>query len=41
MDAPVDQAVERALGRRLWRTAGLAGLAGLAWAGRDVPAQLG
>ncbi|MFD2766131.1 MBL fold metallo-hydrolase [Micromonospora eburnea] len=41
MGAAEEQAVERALSRRLWRTAGVAALAGLAWVGRDVPAQLG
>ncbi|MEU2611980.1 MBL fold metallo-hydrolase [Micromonospora sp. NPDC007271] len=41
MGAAQEQEVERALSRRLWRTAGVAALAGLAWAGRDVPAQLG
>ncbi|MFE9691780.1 MBL fold metallo-hydrolase [Micromonospora sp. NPDC005806] len=41
MRAPADRELDRALGGRLWRMAGLAAVAGLAWAARDVPAQLG
>ncbi|MFU8851402.1 MBL fold metallo-hydrolase [Micromonospora sp. SL1-18] len=41
MGAAEEQAVERALSRRMWQSAGVAALAGLAWVGRDVPAQLG
>ncbi|SBT37779.1 MBL fold metallo-hydrolase [Micromonospora auratinigra] len=41
MRAPADRQLDRALGRRLWRMTGLAAVAGLAWAARDVPAQLG
>jgi L-ascorbate metabolism protein UlaG (beta-lactamase superfamily) len=41
MRAPADQELDRALGRRMWRMTGLAAVAGLAWAARDVPAQLG
>lgn len=36
-----DRELDRAAGGRLWRMAGLAAVAGLAWAARDVPAQLG
>ncbi|MFI7428909.1 MBL fold metallo-hydrolase [Micromonospora sp. NPDC049836] len=41
MREPADREIERALGGRLWRMAGLAAVSGLAWAARDVPAQLG
>ncbi|MGB2569141.1 MBL fold metallo-hydrolase [Micromonospora citrea] len=41
MGAPADRALDRAIGGRLWRMAGLAAVAGLAWAARDVPAALG
>ncbi|MCZ7438572.1 MBL fold metallo-hydrolase [Micromonospora sp. WMMC241] len=41
MREPVERDVERAGGGRGWRIAGLAAVAGLAWAARDVPAQLG
>lgn len=41
MREPADREIERALGGRLWRMAGLAAVGGLAWAARDVPAQLG
>ncbi|MFF3855109.1 MBL fold metallo-hydrolase [Micromonospora sp. NPDC002575] len=41
MEAPAEQAAQRALARRLRGAAGLAALAGLAWVARDVPAALG
>ncbi|GAB3180421.1 L-ascorbate metabolism protein UlaG (beta-lactamase superfamily) [Micromonospora palomenae] len=41
MRAPADRELDRALGGRLWRMTGLAAVAGLAWAARDVPAALG
>jgi L-ascorbate metabolism protein UlaG (beta-lactamase superfamily) len=42
MGAPTERTeLDRALGRRLRGAAGLAALAGLAWAARDVPAALG
>ncbi|MEH0983576.1 MBL fold metallo-hydrolase [Micromonospora sp. CPCC 205556] len=41
MRAPTDRELDRAVGGRLWRMTGLAAVAGLAWAARDVPAALG
>ncbi|TDC85180.1 Zn-dependent hydrolase [Micromonospora sp. KC606] len=41
MRAPADGQPGRDIGGRLWRLAGLAAVAGLAFAARDVPAQLG
>ncbi|MEH0841650.1 MBL fold metallo-hydrolase [Micromonospora sp. CPCC 205711] len=41
MREPAERELERAVGGRLWRMAGLAAMAGLAWTARDVPAQLG
>lgn len=41
MREPAERTVERTSGGRLWQVAGLAAIAGLAWAARDVPAALG
>ncbi|TDB74065.1 Zn-dependent hydrolase, partial [Micromonospora sp. KC721] len=41
MRAPADGQPGSAISGRLWRLAGLAAVAGLAYAARDVPAQLG